>query len=90
MKQTETPISDPSHEVARIEELIRDLAGESSTPNGLVRENLEAARYYLLGSMPREYRMSLKLASSHLPDLPDKNLQSRVAEFLHSQETHTG
>jgi hypothetical protein len=73
-------------DLANIEELIRDLAGEYDTPKALMRERLEAARFYLLGSMPSEYHFTLKLAADVLPDLEDKQLQARVAAFLRSQE----
>ena len=46
--------------LAEIEELTRALDGQSGTPTGLMREHLEAARFYLLGSMPSEYEFSLK------------------------------
>ena len=75
-----------SDSVARIEQLMCELEGDSGTPNGLMREHLEAARFYLLGSMPGEYRLSLKLAAHLLPDIEDKALQSRVAGFLRAQE----
>jgi hypothetical protein len=50
-----------------------------------MREHLDAARFYLLGSMPAEYEFSLKLAADSLPDIEDKELQARVAGFLRSQ-----
>jgi hypothetical protein len=39
------------HEVdlERLDSLLRDL---EDTPNAIMREHLEAARYYLLGGMP--------------------------------------
>lgn len=72
-----------------IKELMRDLAGETGTPEALRREHLESARFYLLGSMPDEYRFSLGLAKGILPDLHDKVLRDRVTDFLRSQEPHT-
>ena len=75
-----------NRDAANIEELVRDLAGAESTLNALVREHLDAARFYLLGSMPAEYEFSLKLAADSLPDIEDKELQARVAAFLQSQK----
>jgi hypothetical protein len=85
-EETGTSQSRRNPDVANIEELVRDLAGEQGTTNALMREHLEAARFYLLGSMPAEYEFSLKLAAETLPDIEDKELQARVAAFLRSQE----
>jgi len=51
-----------------------------------MREHLETARSYLLGSMPDEYSFNLKLAKHLLPDIEDKSLQTRLADFLRSQK----
>ena len=73
-------------DVAKLEDLVRDLTGEDGTPNALVREHLDAARFYLVGSMPAEYEFSLKLAADSLTDIEDKELRARVAAFLRSQK----
>lgn len=75
-------------DIARIEALLRDLHGESDTVTGLMREHLEAARFYLLGSMPHEYGHTLRLARDLSGDIEDKNLQSRVTDFLRSQDAY--
>ena len=77
------PSSDPN--LANIEQLIGDLNGEDDTPNALMREHLEAARFYLLGSMPAEYHFSLWLSESILSEIKDKDLRARLEEFLQSQ-----
>lgn len=77
------PRSDPA--VSRIDELVRDLAGGDDTSRGLLREHLEAARFYLLGDMPAEYRLNLELAEGLVPDLHDEDLQHRIRAFLRSQ-----
>ena len=77
---------DVASDVSYIEELVRDLVEKDCTPNALVREHLDAARFYLLGSMPAEYEFSLKLAADSLPDMEDKELQARVATFLQRQK----
>ncbi len=74
-------------ELTRIEELVRDLAGGDDTPKGLIREHLEAARFYLLGAMPSEYRFNLEMVESLLSQLDDKELQSRLRDFLQSQRS---
>jgi hypothetical protein len=73
-------------QITRIEELIRDLDGDSDTPNGYMREHLAAARFYLLGSMSREYRLNLELAGQLLTEIDDPNLRGRIAAFLDDQQ----
>jgi hypothetical protein len=69
-------------EVARIDELIRDLDAPLGTPEGYMREHLTAARSYLLGSMPEEYQMTLELAKETLPEIEQPQLRSRIDDFL--------
>lgn len=52
-----------------------------------MREHLEAARFYLFGSMPHEYHFTLGLAKELLPDIEDRPLRAHLADFLHSQES---
>lgn len=75
-----------TNDVTRIEGMIRDLNGNSDSPNGYMREHLEQARFYLLGSMPQEYGLSLKLARELLPEIKDENLKNRIAGFLDEQQ----
>lgn len=75
----------PSSDLAKIEELLRDLSERDDTSESLMRERLEAARFYLVGSMPSEYAMNLKLAEEALPDIRDKDLHTRLDTFLRSQ-----
>ena len=75
--------------IVHIEELMRDLARETGTPEALLREHLESARFYLLGCMPDEYRFSLRLARDVLPDLHNKSLRERVTDFLRNQDPDT-
>jgi hypothetical protein len=69
------------HEVdlERLDSLLRDL---EDTPNAIMREHLEAARYYLLGGMPQEYHFALNLAEENLPAVEDKGLRDRIANYL--------
>ena len=75
-----------ANDVTRIEELLRGLDGASDTPNGYMREHLEEARFYLLGSMPQEYQLNLKLARQLLPEIEDRNLRNGIAAFLDDQQ----
>jgi hypothetical protein len=74
-----------ANELARLEEFIRDLPEGSDTPGGLLRERLEGARFYLVGSMPHEYGLNLEMAKEILPDLDDAALRSRIEEFIQNQ-----
>ena len=54
-----------------------------------MREHLTAARSYLLGSMPEEYQMTLKLAKETLPEIDDPGLRSRIEDFLRQATVDT-
>jgi hypothetical protein len=69
-------------ELARIDELIRDLDAPLGTPEGYMREHLTEARSYLLGSMPEEYQMTLELAKETLTEIEQPQLRSRIDDFL--------
>jgi hypothetical protein len=49
----------------------------------LLREHLESARVYLIGLMPTEYALSLKMAEESLDCVSDTNLRNRIEEFIH-------
>ena len=72
-------------DLSNIERLLVELGEESNTVRGLMREHLAEARFYLLGSMPEEYDLELKLAEGLLPDIQDEYLRSRITAFLKSQ-----
>jgi hypothetical protein len=69
-------------ELARIDELIAGLDVQLDTPQGLMREHLTAARSYLIGAMPDEYRMTLDMAKEYLSQIEDVGLRSRIEDFL--------
>ena len=52
----------------------------------LLREHLESARVYLLGLMPAEYALSLKMAEESLDCVSDSNLRKRIENFIHGAE----
>ena len=79
--------SNENSDLARLEELIRDLVGGDDTQKGLIREHLEAARFYLHGAMLAEYLFNLELAEGLVSELGDKDLQHRIREFVRSQRS---
>lgn len=83
-----TRITD-QEELAGLDELIAELDAPLGTPQGYVREHLTAARSYLLGSMPGEYQMSLKLANESVPEIGDPGLRSRIEDFLRQATADT-
>ena len=70
-------------DAARLNQLLSEFSDQPDTLSALLREHLDAARFYLLGSMPHEYQFELKLAEDLLPSIEDETLQARVADFLH-------
>ena len=76
-------------ELARMDELIRELDAPLGTPQGYMREHLTAARSYLLGSMPEEYQMTLEMAKETLSEIDDRGLRSRIEEFLRQASVDT-
>jgi hypothetical protein len=69
-------------ELTRIEDLIKDLDVRLDTPQGLMREHLMAARSYLIGAMPEEYRMTVEVARQYLSQIEDRQLRSRLETFF--------
>ena len=56
-----------------LDEMIADLGGShDAAPCDLLLEHLQAARRYLLGSMPGEYSLCLQQASESVALIPDK------------------
>jgi hypothetical protein len=75
-------------ELARLDELITNLDAPLGTRRGYMREHLAAARSYLLGSMPEEYRMTLELATETLPEIDQPQLRSRIHDFFDKATFH--
>jgi hypothetical protein len=67
--ETEHSNSRRERDVARLADLVRDLSSLPNTPEALIREHLDAARFCLQGSMPEEYALDLKLVKQVLPDI---------------------
>lgn len=56
-----------------LDEMIADLGGShDAAPFDLLLEHLQAARRYLLGSMPGEYGLCLQQANESVASLPAK------------------
>jgi hypothetical protein len=72
----------PEPELAELEQLISELQDQPGGNTAMMREHLEAARFYLTGSMPREYDFNLGLARQVLPDVESRDVQSKLAAFL--------
>jgi hypothetical protein len=68
--------------VLDMDSLIGDLDPRVDTRQGLMREHLTAARSYLVGSMPGEYKSTLQLAKALLPEIEPPELRTRVDELL--------
>jgi hypothetical protein len=69
-------------ELARLDQVIGELDVRLDTPQGLMREHLTAARSYLIGAMPEEYRMTLDMAKEYLSQIEDVRLRSNIEAFL--------
>ena len=55
----------------------------------LLREHLESARVYLVGLMPAEYALSLKMAEQSLDCVSDNDLRTRLQKFIHGAEVRS-
>jgi hypothetical protein len=74
-------------DLKRIEKLLADLGGAGSQgrgPSDLLLEHIEAARRYLVGSMPGEYIVSLEQAHASLGCIADKHTRSEARKVLRS------
>ena len=75
------------HSLKSLDELIADLGGtdageRSMGPCGLLSEHLQAARRNLLGSMPGEYRLSLREAKDSLACIPKGDARNVLRNSL--------
>ncbi len=78
-----------NHVLKSLDELIADLGGANSGqrgmgPLGLLSEHLQAARRNLLGSMPGEYRLSLREARDSLSCIPKGDSRNIIRNSLQS------
>jgi len=66
-----------------LDEMIADLAGSSDAATfDLLLEHLQAARRYLLGSMPGEYSLCLQQARESLACIPERVAGTETKKIL--------
>ncbi len=71
-----------SEELGRLDEFLEQLGGETEAQCELLREHLEAARTYLVGSMPAEFELSLQMAREALNCVSNRELRLRLEDFI--------
>ena len=78
-----TPGPATERQIARLEGILRELQDFSSdTPEGLMRDHLTEAHYYLAGAMPREYQLNMDLARGLMSRIQDAGLRERLGGVL--------
>lgn len=79
--------------VERLDRLIDEIAMPQESECELLREHLESARTYLLGSMPLEYSLTLQLANQVVNCISNRARRERVKkaidDLLAEQEVST-
>jgi glutamate synthase domain-containing protein 3 len=75
-----------ARDLAQLDGLLKALGEETDSQCKLLREHLESARVYLVGLMPAEYALSLKMADEALSGIADHNLRARVEDFIRGAE----
>ena len=68
--------------LSRLDGALNELADPDESQCELLREHLEAARINLLGEMPEEYTLNLRLASNALNCIADRERRKRLQELL--------
>jgi len=75
-----------SEDLGRLDEILENLGSEHEAQCELLREHLESARTYLVGAMPAEFELSLKMAKETLNCVSNAELRSRIEDFI---QAHT-
>ena len=82
----------PKEDVARLDAVIDEMAAPPESQCELLREHLESARAYLLGSMQGEYILCLQLAHQGVNCISNEQRRQRVKQMidglLADQEAH--
>ncbi len=73
-----------SEDLNRLDGFLEDLGAETEAQCELLREHLESARTYLVGSMPAEFELSLQMAREGLNCVSNQELRSNLEEFIQS------
>ena len=69
-------------DVNLIDTAIDEISDPAESQCELLREHLESARHYLLGSAEREYVLSLQLAREALNCVADRDRKARVEKLI--------
>jgi hypothetical protein len=77
-----------TNEITRLDGLLDELGNETEAQCEVLREHLESARVYLVGLMPAEYALSLKMAEEVLNCVSDHNLRTRIQAFIRGDFIH--
>lgn len=67
---------------SRVDQIIDEVSDPRESQCELLREHLESARTYILGDMPEEYQLSLRLAIEAIDCIADEARRHRVNEIL--------
>ena len=73
-------------ELTVLDDLLQEISERTDDADILMREHLEAARYYRVGAMPDEYNFNLGLIRKLLPKIQDRQLHSKIADFLRMEQ----
>ena len=72
-------------ELGKLDELLALLAQAPTSPESeIAHEHIQSARSCVLGAMPAECELDLKLAQSAIGGIPDKATRRRAQEILGS------
>ena len=75
-----------TRDLAQLDGLLQALGKETGSQCELLREHLESARVYLVGLMPAEYALSLRMAEQALSGVADHKLHARIEDFIRGAE----
>jgi hypothetical protein len=73
-------------ELTILDEILQEISDRTDDADILMREHLETARYYRVGAMPDEYHFNLGLIKKLLPKIQDRQLHSKIADFLRMEQ----
>jgi len=71
-----------ARDLAVLDGLLEALGKETEPRCKVLREHLESARFFLVGLMPDEYALSLKMADESLDCVSDHDLRARIMNFV--------
>jgi hypothetical protein len=71
--------------LSRLDDLLANLEHEHNPDCRMLREHLQGARSYLLGAMPAEYKLNLRLAEHVLGCVGNEELRQKLRDFIHAR-----